>query len=62
MYSMLEDNICAATQTAILTKQPTEGNKPYVKKSSDSKEGQSRDHKRSPDQSQKKREPRNSLP
>ena len=43
MYSMLEDNICAATQTAILTKQPTEGNKSYVKKSSDSKGGHSRD-------------------
>ena len=55
-YSMSEDNICAATQTIMITNQPTEGNKTFWKKSSESKEGQSKDRKRSCDQSQKKRE------
>ena len=56
MYSMLEDNIRVAAQTVIITNQPTEGNKPPEKKLSKFKEGQSRDQKRSRDQSQKKRE------
>ena len=38
-YSMLEDNIHAATQTVMITNQPTEGNKPPGKKSFESKEG-----------------------
>ena len=38
-YSMLEDNIRAATQTVMITNQPVEGNKPPEKKSSKSKEG-----------------------
>ena len=42
-YSILEDNIRAATQTVMITNQPTKGNKPPGKKSSESKEGQSRD-------------------
>ena len=49
--SMLEDNIRAATQTVMTTNQPAKGNK-----SSESKNGQSRDRKQSRDQSQKKRE------
>ena len=53
---MLENNIHAATQTIMITSQPIEGNKSFGKKSSESKEGQSRDQKRSPNQSQKKRE------
>ena len=48
-YSMLEDNICAATQTVMITNQSAEGNKPFGKKSSESKEGQGRDRKRSRD-------------
>ena len=55
-YSMLEDNIQAATQTVMITNQPAEGNKPSGKKLFESKDGQSRDQKRSRDQSQKKRE------
>ena len=55
-YSMLEDNIRAATQTVMITSQLVEGNKPLGKKSSGSKEGQSRDQKQSRDQSHKKRE------
>ena len=56
-YSILEDNICAENQTAMITNQPDERNKPPGKKASESKEGQSRDRKRSRDQSQKKRGP-----
>ena len=56
MYSMLEDNIRTATQTIMITNQLAEGNKPPGKKPSESKEGQSRDRKRSLDQSQKKKE------
>ena len=41
-YSMLEDNICAATQTVMIISQSAEGNKPPRKKPSESKEGQSR--------------------
>ena len=50
-YSMLEDNIQAATQTVMIINQSAEGNKPFGKKPSKSKEGQSRDQKRSHDQS-----------
>ena len=50
-YSMLEDNIRAATQSVMITNQPAEGNKPLGKKPFESKEGQSRDRKRSRDQS-----------
>ena len=49
-YSMLEDNIHATTQIVMITNQLAEGNKPPRKKSSKSKEGQSRDQKRSLDQ------------
>ena len=41
-FSMLEDNICAATQTVMITNQPTKGNKPPGKKPFESKGGQSR--------------------
>ena len=53
---MLEDNIRAATQIVMITNQPAEGNKPPGKKLSKSKEGKSRDRKRSRDQSEKKKE------
>ena len=53
---MLEDNIRAATHIVMIINQPTEGNKPFGKKLCGSKDGQSRDQKRSRDQSQKKRE------
>ena len=49
-YSMMEDNIRAATQTVMITNQLTEGNKPLEKESSESKEGPSRDRKQSCDQ------------
>ena len=55
-YSMLKDNIRAATQTVMITNQPTEGNKSPRKKPFESKEGQSRDRKRSRDKSKKKKE------
>ena len=55
-YSMLEDNIRAATQTVMITNQLAKGNKSFGKKPSESKEGKSRDRKRSCDQSQKKKE------
>ena len=55
-YSMLEDNIGAATQNAMVTNQQIEGNKPSGKKRSESKEDHSRNRKKSHDQSQKKRE------
>ena len=38
-YLMLEDNICAVTQTIMITNQSTEGNKSPGKKPSESKEG-----------------------
>ena len=41
-YATLEDNIHTATQTVMITSKPTESNKPAGKKSSESKEGQSR--------------------
>ena len=50
-YSMLEDNICDATQTGMITSQPTEGNNQPGKQPSKSKEGWNRDQKRSHDQS-----------
>ena len=46
-YSMLEDNICAAAQTVMITNQLAEGNKSSGTKLSESKEGQRRDQKRS---------------
>ena len=55
-YSMLDDNIRAATQTVMITNQLAEGSKPHGKKSSESKEGQSKDRNQSRDQSHKKRE------
>ena len=55
-YSMLEDNISAATQTVMITNQPTKGNMRLGKKSSKPKEGQSRDQKLSRDQSQRKKD------
>ena len=54
-YSMLEDNIRAATQYVMITNQSAEGNKPLEKKPFESKDIQSRDRKRSLDQSQKKK-------
>ena len=56
-YSTLEDNICTATQTVIITSKPSKSNKPEGKKSSDPKKGQGKNRKRSHDQSQKMREP-----
>ena len=53
MYLMFEDNIRVRTQIVMITK--VEENKPLGKKSYESKRGQSRDRKRSRDQSQKKR-------
>ena len=38
-YSMLEDNIRAVSQTVMITNQSDEGNNPYGKKLSESKEG-----------------------
>ena len=55
-YSMLEDNIRVAAQTIMIMNQLADGNKSPGKKPSESKEGQSRNQKRSHDQSQKKRE------
>ena len=55
-YSMLEDNIRASTQTAMIINQPAEGNKSSGKKPSESKDGQNKNRKRSRDQLQKKRE------
>ena len=55
-YSMLEDNICAAAQTVMITNQLAEGNKSSGTKLSESKEGQGRDQKRSRYLSQKKRQ------
>ena len=55
-YSMLEDNIRAETQIVMIINQLEERNKPPGKKPSKSKEGQSRDRKRSRDQLQKKRQ------
>ena len=55
-YSTLEDNICAATQIVMITSKRVESNKLKGKKSSEPKEGQSKNQKRSHDQSQKKEE------
>ena len=49
-YLMLEDNIRATTQTVMIMNQPTERNKLSGKKSSESKDGKSRDRKGSRDQ------------
>ena len=48
-YSTLEDNIRAATQTVLIIRKPTESNTSERKKPSKSKEGQSRNRKRSRD-------------
>ena len=50
-YSTLEDNICPVTQTVMITSKLVESNKPEGKKSSKPKEGQSKNRKRSLDQS-----------
>ena len=50
-YLVLEDNIRTATQTVMITNQLVEGNKQPGKNPSYSKEGQSRNRKRSRDQS-----------
>ena len=42
-YSMLEDNIRAATQIVMITSQPVKGHKPSRKKLSKSKRVQNRD-------------------
>ena len=55
-YSKLEDNIRTTTQTVMITSKPVESNKPEGKKPSEPKDGQSKNPKRSCDQSQKKRE------
>ena len=55
-YSMLEDNIYAATQTVMITNQAAEGSKLLGKKPSESRESQSKDRKQSQDQSHKKKE------
>ena len=41
-YSMLEDNICVATQTVMITSKPAGSNKPEGKKPSEPKESQSK--------------------
>ena len=56
LYSMLEDNICEATQTVMIINQLDEGKMPLGKKPFEPKEGQSRDQKLSHDRSQKKKE------
>ena len=61
-YLMLEDNVCASTQTVMITSQSAERHKPYRKKRSKSKGGQRRDRKRSHDQSQKRESPHSSPP
>ena len=53
-YSMLEDNIRAASQTMMITSQSS---KPAPKGQFEQKGGQSKNQKRSRDQSKKKREP-----
>ena len=53
---MLEDKIHATTQAVMITNQPVKRNKTPGKKPSESKEGQSKDRKRSRDQSQNKKE------
>ena len=50
-YSPLEDNIRIATQTIMITSKSAESNKPEGKKPSEPKEGQSKNPKRSRDQS-----------
>ena len=56
-YSTLEDNIRTITQTVMISSKPVESNKPEGKKPSQPKEGQSKNRKRSRDQSQEKKEP-----
>ena len=55
MYSTLEDNIRATTQTVMITNQLTEKDKPTGKKPS--KEGQNGNWKPPRDKSHKKKEP-----
>ena len=55
-YSMLEDNILAATQTVMITNLPTKGKMLHRKKQFEPKEGHSGDQKLSSDRSQKKKE------
>ena len=61
-YSTLEDNIRAATQNVMITSKPAESNKPEGKKPFEPKEDQSKNQKRSLNQSQKKREPSQITP
>ena len=44
-YSTLEENICAATQTIIITSRPTRSSKSEGKKSPEPKEGQGKSQK-----------------
>ena len=61
-YSTLEDNIHAVTRTVMIISKLVDSNKPKGKKPYESKEGQSKNRKRSRDQSQKKREPSQFTP
>ena len=53
MYSTLEENIRATTQTIMITNQPTEKDKSVGKKQSASSKGQNGDRKRPRDQSKR---------
>ena len=57
-YSILEDNICATTQTVMIASKPVGNGKPKGKKSSELDEERDKNHKRPRDQPRKKREPR----
>ena len=46
-YSTLEDNICVATQTVMITIKPVGSSKPEVKKPLEPREGQGKNRKRS---------------
>ena len=48
-YSTLVDNICAATQTVMITSKLARSSKPERKKPPDPKEGQGKNRKRSRD-------------
>ena len=56
-YSMLEDNICAATQTVMITSKPDGSSKVEGKKPLKPGEGQGKNQKRPRDHPHKKREP-----
>ena len=56
-YSTLEDNICAATQTFMITRKQAGNNKPEGKKPPEPSKGQGKNRKRPRDQPRKKREP-----